>query len=260
MGRTGASRRVSTALRPSSATTFSSPRSDGFSSTISMAFFRTGVSALARPNATDDPTVAPKALITAPWMTPPKRIPDAKARTIPPASKQRVLTKVQPTQNSPALRRGSTVSAISRTWLIWFCRSGFSVMKSRPTALTRAARPPTRRTMAPAATAKAVSVTAVFPSLLMGFPSSSSSGTKPFSNRKFRRDCALRSIPRISPRREFQIPIRAFSISSFSSSSLYARSRVVDDDEGDPPKDPETPSATVPGCVPDRVFVVITNA
>mmetsp|Transcript_5857 Transcript_5857/g.12486 ORF Transcript_5857/g.12486 Transcript_5857/m.12486 type:complete len:221 (+) Transcript_5857:1868-2530(+) len=220
MGNTGANRNVSTALSPSSATTFSSPRSDGFSSTISMAFLRTGVSAFANANATDDPTVAPKALMTAPCNTPPNNIPDAKARTIPPASKQRVFTKVHPRQNNPVLSSGSMDSAYCSTWLIWFCMSGFSFIKSRPTALTRAARPPTRRTMAPAATANAVSVTAVLPSLLMALPSSSSSGTKPFAYRKFRRDSAPLSMERISPRRLFQMRMRASSICSFSSSSL----------------------------------------
>mmetsp|Transcript_21350 Transcript_21350/g.50537 ORF Transcript_21350/g.50537 Transcript_21350/m.50537 type:complete len:257 (+) Transcript_21350:1062-1832(+) len=221
MGRTGANRKVNTALSPSSATTFSSPRSEGFSSTISMAFSRTGVSALAKANATDEPIVAPSALITAPCTTPPNSIPEAKARTIPPASKHRVFTKVHPRQNNPVLRIGSMVSAYCKTWLICSCISGLSLTKSKPTALTRAARPPTRSTMAPAATAKAVRVTAVFPSLLLGFPSSSSSGTKPLASRKFRRDSAPLSMERTSPRRLFQMRTRASSICSLSSSSLY---------------------------------------
>mmetsp|Transcript_459 Transcript_459/g.1130 ORF Transcript_459/g.1130 Transcript_459/m.1130 type:complete len:221 (-) Transcript_459:293-955(-) len=220
MGKTGANRNVNTAFSPSSATTFSSPRSDGFSSTISMAFSRTGVSAFANKNATDEPIVAPRALMSAPCKTPPNNIPEEKARIIPPASKQKVFTNVHPSQNNPVLRNGSTVSAYCKTWLIWSCISGLSLTKSKPTALTRAARPPTLKTMAPAATAKAVSVTAVFPSVLLGFPSSSSSGTNPFANRKFRTDSAPLSIERISPRRLFQIRMRASSICSFSSSSL----------------------------------------
>jgi hypothetical protein len=53
------------------------------------------------------------------------------------------------------------------------------VKKSNPTALIKAARPPIRKAMAPAATTKAVADKANLESDLIGLPSSSNAGTNP---------------------------------------------------------------------------------
>mmetsp|Transcript_21604 Transcript_21604/g.43670 ORF Transcript_21604/g.43670 Transcript_21604/m.43670 type:complete len:220 (-) Transcript_21604:430-1089(-) len=215
IGSTGASRRVRIALRPSLATTFSIPLKDGYSSTISRAFFLTGVSSLARPNATLLPIVADRAQKTAPCITPPNSIPDARAKTIPPASKQNTLINVHASMNRPASAQILSDSAVARIESRLSFNSGFSLAKSSPSVLTRAALPPTRRITAPAATTKAVRVSANCESDFSGLPSSSSSGTKPLLILKFRRDSAFFSADLIWDR----LPSNTFSLASSSTSS-----------------------------------------
>ena len=198
MGSTGASRRVNMAFSPSSATTLSMPRRLGYSSRSSSAFFRTGESTLARKKAAELPTVAPKALMTAPCSTPPNSTPAENANTMPPASKQNTLTNVQPRMKRAASTGKLSSAALLRTMSMLSLSSGLSWAKFSPSPLTSAALPPTRSTTAPNATTKAVRVRADLPSLLIGLPvSGSSSGTMPLLRRKLRSDSALLSMDRI---------------------------------------------------------------
>ena len=170
MGRTGANRSVKTAFTPSRATTRSIPRNDGYSSSNDNALVRMGESILAMVKATVLPIVAAVAEAIAPGMTPPNSIPDAKAKMTPPASKQSTFTAVHPAVKSNPLVIGSIVSAVCNIYSKLSFNSGLSDKKSNPTALTSAARPPIRKTIAPTVTTNAVNVTATFPSSLMGFP------------------------------------------------------------------------------------------
>ena len=163
----GANLSVKIALNPSCATTFSIPRNDGYSSTISSALARTGVSNLAKPKHTDDAIVAAVADASAPCHTPPNKIPDASAKTIPPASKQNTLTAVHASTKLKTKSAAFVSCATAKIWSNWTFNSALSLAKSSPTALTSAARPPKRNATAPAATPKAVQERAVLPALLL---------------------------------------------------------------------------------------------